>query len=265
MAFVISTAVPSLVLSADVAARRLSEERHRELVEHASDIVATLDLNMRFTSVNPAVERILGYAPADMIGRALGRHVPQEQLSTYSEMLRRKLEGSPSTQYEVEVRTKAGARRVLDVNSKLIADATGRPIAIHAIARDATERKEAEARQALLLQELQHRTKNLLAVVQSITSMTLRASKDLSSAEETVTARLHALAHAQDFVAHGPGGGVPIRQLMEAGLSAFEGRVNFAGEELIVGPAFGQHFALLIHELATNALKHGALEPPEVM
>ena len=53
MAFVISTAVPSLVLSADVATRRLSEERHRELVEHANDIVATLDLNMRFTSVNP--------------------------------------------------------------------------------------------------------------------------------------------------------------------------------------------------------------------
>ena len=64
MAFVISTAVPSLVLSADVAARRLSEKRHRALVEHASDIVATLDLDLRFTSVNPAIERILGFAPA---------------------------------------------------------------------------------------------------------------------------------------------------------------------------------------------------------
>jgi integral membrane sensor domain MASE1 len=63
MAFVISVAVPSLVLSADVATRRLSEERHRALVERANDIVATLDLDLRFTSVNPAIERMLGFAP----------------------------------------------------------------------------------------------------------------------------------------------------------------------------------------------------------
>ena len=87
MAFVISTAVPSLVLSADVAARRLSEERHRALIEHANDIVATLDLDLRFTSVSPAIERIFGFAPAEVIGRSLRRHVPQEQLRTHAEML----------------------------------------------------------------------------------------------------------------------------------------------------------------------------------
>src|SRR5262249_48401890 len=74
MAFVISTAVPSLVLSADVATRRLSEERHRALVEHANDIVATLDLDLRVISVNPAIERILGFAPAEVIGMSLRRH-----------------------------------------------------------------------------------------------------------------------------------------------------------------------------------------------
>jgi PAS domain S-box-containing protein len=258
VAFVISTAVPSLVLSADVAARRLNEERHRALVEHANDIVATLDLDMRFTSVNPAVERVLGYAPADMIGRLLSRHVPPEQLSAHAEMLDRKLHGTPSTQYEVEVLTKAGSRRTLEVNSKLIADATDKPVAIHVIARDITDRKESAARQTLLVQELQHRTKNLLAVVQSIMRLTLRASTDLTSAEETITARLHALAHAQDFVAAGPSGGVPVEQLLEAELSAFKDRIDMAGEQLVVGGAFAQNFALLTHELATNALKHGA-------
>src|SRR5262249_19637934 len=140
MAFVISTAVPSLVLSADVAARRLSEERHRVLIEHANDIVATLDLDLRVTSVNPAIERILGFATTEVIGKSLRRHVPQEQLHQHAEMLNRKFQG----QYEVEVRTKAGVRRVLEVNSKLIADAAGKPVAIHAIARDITERKEAK-------------------------------------------------------------------------------------------------------------------------
>src|SRR5262245_46695747 len=143
MGFVISTAVPSLVLSADVATRRLSEERHRALVEHASDIVMTLDLDMLVTSVNPAIERILGFAPAEVIGTSLQSYVPREQLQTYAEVLNRKLQGAPSTQCEVEVLTKAGVRRVLEVNSKLIADAIGNPVAIHAIARDITERKEA--------------------------------------------------------------------------------------------------------------------------
>jgi len=142
IAFVISAAVPSLVLSADVVARRLSEERHRALVEHANDIVASLDL--RITSVNPAIERILGFTPTEVIGRSLRRHVPQEQLHAHAEMLDRKFQGAPSTQYEIEVLTKAGVRRVLEVNSKLIADATGKPVAIHAIARDITERKEAK-------------------------------------------------------------------------------------------------------------------------
>ena len=72
--------------------------------------------------------------------------------------------------------------------------------------RDITERKEAEARQALLVRELQHRTKNLLAVVQSIATSTLSRSKDLKSALEAFVGRLHALAHAQEFVAAGPGG-----------------------------------------------------------
>ena len=156
MAFVISTAMPSMVLSADVATRRLSEERHRALIEHANDIVATLDLDLRFTSVSPAIERILGFAPAEVIGRSLRRHVPQEQLRTHAEMLNRKLKGAPSTQYEVEVLTKVGVRRVLEVNSKLIADATGKPVAIHAIARDITARKEAKRAEAHIA-ELDHR------------------------------------------------------------------------------------------------------------
>ena len=81
IAFVISTAVPSLVLSTDVATRRLSEKRHRALVEYANDIVAILDLDLRFTSVNPAIERILGFAPAEVIGRSLRRHVSQHGFS----------------------------------------------------------------------------------------------------------------------------------------------------------------------------------------
>ena len=74
----------------------------------------------------------------------------------------------------------------LEVSSKLLFDQSGKPSGIHAIARDITERKEAEARQLVLIRELQHRTKNLLAVIQSIVSNTLSRSRDLTSANDAI-------------------------------------------------------------------------------
>ena len=240
-----------------------SEQRYRTLVDNANDIVATLDLDGRFTSVNPAVERILGYTPEDLIGEPVGRFVPPELHAMQEEVLKRKLEGEPSTQYELEMVAKGSKKRVtLDVKSRLSFSEDGKPLGIHSIGRDITERKEAEARQALLVRELQHRTKNLLAVVQSIATSTLGRSKDLKSALEAFIGRLHALAHAQEFVSAGPGAGVPLRQLVEAELAPFATRAKIDGEAIVVGGSFAQMFALVVHELATNAAKHGSLSTP---
>ena len=241
------------------SALKHSEERYRALVENANDIVATLDLKGHLTSINPAVETILGYSPEDLIGAPLSRIVPAEGMAMQESMLRRKLEGEPATRYEMQVLAKSGQKLTLDVNSRLIGNADGKPVAIHSIARDITERKEAEARQDLLVRELQHRTKNMLAVVQSIATSTLRRSRDLVEAEEALVGRLHALARAQEFVASGPVGGVPLRQLVQAELSAFAARLRIDGVPVVLGGAFAQQFALVLHELATNAAKYGSL------
>jgi two-component sensor histidine kinase len=112
------------------------------------------------------------------------------------------------------------------------------------------------------VRELEHRTKNLLAVMQSIVGSTLDSSPDMASAKEAMTGRLHALARAQEFVASGPGGGVPLRNLVEAEVSPFSTRVSIDGIPIIIGGGFAQHFALVLHELATNAVKHGSLSGP---
>jgi len=236
----------------------LGEARYRMLFEQANDIVVTLQLDGRIVSINPAARDILGYAPEELIGKSIYEFVPRELMPMQVDMLRRKLEGAPSTQYDLEVLTKDKRRRVLGVNSRLVLNEAGKPLLIHSIARDITERNEAERRQELLVRELQHRTKNLLAVIQSIATNTLKGSSDL----ETFVGRLHALALAQEFVAAGPQGGVPLYRLVEAGLAAFGGRAKIEGNELVLNGRFAQNIALLIHELATNAVKYGAFSSP---
>jgi PAS domain S-box-containing protein len=239
-------------------AMALGEARYRMLFEQANDIVVILRLDGRIVSINPAARDILGYAPEELVGKSIYEFVPLERMPMQVDMLRRKLEGAPSTQYDLEVLTKDKRRRVLGVNSRLVLNEAGKPLLIHSIARDITERNEAERRQELLVRELQHRTRNLLAVIQSIATNTLKSSSDL----ETFVGRLHALAHAQEFVAAGPQGGVPLYRLVEAGLAAFGARAKIEGDELVLNGRFAQNITLLIHELATNAAKYGAFSLP---
>ncbi len=259
-----------LTASVDITDRKvaenalsLSEQRYRDLVDNANDIVATVDLQGRFTSINPAVERVLGQRPDELLGVSVESLIPADELPKHESMLQRKREGEGATRYETQIQSKDGRRVALEVNSKLIRDSDGNPVAIHSISRDITDRKDAEARQTLLLRELQHRAKNLLAVVQSITLSTLRNIPDSAIVRDTILGRFQALARAQDFVASGPSGGANVDEIVRAELAPFGMRASIEGPSVIVRTSFAQMFALVVHELATNATKYGALSTPD--
>jgi PAS domain S-box-containing protein len=139
---------------------RKSEERFRELFENANDIVFTLDLGGNMTSVNKAIERILGYARVELLNYPVTKFVAPEYHKLLIEMRARKLAGERVTNYELEVIAKDGRRLVLEVSSRLIYEG-GDPIGLQGIARDVTERRRAEE----ALREADRRKDEFLAML----------------------------------------------------------------------------------------------------
>jgi two-component sensor histidine kinase len=118
------------------------------------------------------------------------------------------------------------------------------------------EARELLERYELLARELQHRTKNLLAVILSIAGASLREGGD---GQEAFIARLHALAGAQDLLMEGDGRGALLADVVENITSSFGRRIVIDGPQVHLNSTLAQGFALIVHELATNAVKHGAL------
>jgi two-component sensor histidine kinase len=127
---------------------------------------------------------------------------------------------------------------------------------------DITERKRAEERQRFLMDELAHRGGNLLAVIQSIVSRSLSGTRPLNEERETLTQRLQALARSQSVLMKEGFEGVPVTEIIRLEFEAFSNRVTAVGPVVMLNSRAAQTFALLVHELATNASKHGALSVP---
>jgi two-component sensor histidine kinase len=132
-----------------------------------------------------------------------------------------------------------------------------------AVVRDITERKQAEERQKTLTSELQHRTNNLLTVVQVIANHTLSGDYPLKEANEVLEARLQALARANKQLTKVEWGGLTLGEIIKSELEPYLARCEIVGTDIMLGRQYAQNFCLVLHELATNAIKYGALSNRE--
>ncbi|HAF21770.1 MAG TPA: hypothetical protein DCK93_02475 [Blastocatellia bacterium] len=124
-------------------ALRESEERYRQLVENANDIVFTLDLEGNVTSVNKAVESLTGYSQTELLGMNMSDFLTPRSTDSARRMTERKLAGEERTNYEVDVRAKDGRLLTLEISSRLAMN-QGKPVGIQGVARDISTRRQAE-------------------------------------------------------------------------------------------------------------------------
>ncbi|HYD38805.1 MAG TPA: HWE histidine kinase domain-containing protein [Allosphingosinicella sp.] len=242
-------------------ALKRSEERYRRIFEQANDVILTADLDQVITDVNPAAASLME-APRDaIVGQSMHEFLTPQSSDQARRMLRHKLDHGGTTHHELCVRSSSGRLMNWEINSTLTLDDHGEPVGLHAIARDVTERHLAEERQRLLVNELNHRVKNTLALVQGLALQSFREGRDPAEARDAFQQRLAALAAAHDLLTRERWESATLAELVREAVghvNAQEPRLTAEGPEATLGPKAAVSLVMALHELATNAAKYGA-------
>jgi PAS domain S-box-containing protein len=249
-------------LYGDLQAR---EAKIRRLVE--ANIIGIFLWNMdgRVTEANDAFLSLIGYDREDLrSGRISWTDItPAEWREADRRAIDQLRAGGSSQPFEKEYVRKDGGRVPVLVGPTTFSDSPEDGVAF---VLDLSEQKEAQQRLKLMVDELNHRVKNTLATVQSISAQSLRRATSLEGFGLAFQARLAALSNTHNLLNQTFWAGVGLRALVEQALAPYadgaDGRIVIEGEDVRLGPIAAVTLGMALHELASNAAKYGALSAP---
>lgn len=244
----------------------LELERLASIVESSEDAIISKSLDGIIRTWNAGATKIFGYQPEEMIGQSILKLVPPELHDEEAGILGKLRRGERIHHFDTVRLAKDGRRIDIALTVSPLRDRSGRVVGASKIARDVSERKQAERLQRLLMDELNHRVKNTLAIVQSVASQSIAFASSPDDFLDTFSGRLRALSSAHDLLIRERMQGINLRDLVESQLfSEGDGPVGVSveGPQATIRGSLVTHLALILHELATNARKHGAFASPD--
>ena len=246
-------------------AQRISERRFSAIVDQAAIGIAETDVEGRFLLTNAAFDKIVDRSP-DELRRLRRRELIDAEdadlvVARFDQAVR---DAEP---FQMEYRLRRGDDTTIWVHDSvsMLPAIEGQAARIISVTLEIEERKRAEAEAGLLLGELDHRVKNILAIVSSIVAQTLKTSPSPEIFAETIQGRIKAITRAHSLLTDraAPAAGT-LRHLIDTELEPYQGRdLLIDGPDIVLTPKAGLSFAMAIHELASNAAKYGSLSVPK--
>jgi PAS domain S-box-containing protein len=250
------------------AALRESNDQLRwvaSIVESSDDSIITKDLDGIIKSWNKGAERVFGYTAEEAVGKPITILIPPERQDEEPAILGRIRRGERIDHYETIRKHKDGSLINISLTVSPVKDAQGKIIGASKIARDVTDRKRSDEHIATLALEAEHRAKNILATVQA--TVNLSQAKTPEELKCVIEGRIQALANVHTLFVESRWKGAELSTLARRELAPYlqdnEPRAHIDGPELLLAPNTAQTIAIILHELATNAAKYGALSVPK--
>lgn len=243
-------------LSSELAANL---QYYKLAMESSHTVVFTIDETLRYASVS---HDFMGQPPEYYIGKTNAEVMSPENYAFMKPLKQKAIDSGEPVRGEIKAKVD-GSFKWYDISMAPLKNRAGHIIGLTGAAIDISERKGWEQHLRLLMRELTHRSKNLLAVIQAMARQTARHTDSVDGFIERFGARLHALAGSHDLLVQESWQRASIAELISSQLGHYSDLVGtqiiVKGPKVYMNPDAAQNLGMALHEMATNAVKYGAL------